>query len=297
MDKLTSNNFDNTSLYDITTYSCDTSAIIESKDWLRIFDHVQLSVTVVGLVANMITVITLFKCRRRFSPLIIVLLQHQTAVDVLVCSQAIALLTQPPGWTTGCYIFDVIVCQTWHSQTFYWGAVNVSIWNLVLLAVERFLAVVYPFFHQRISVSKIIYAIIAVDFLVMVVLMGPSYFQTKFIDGSCQAVYYFPGDTFEKIMFSYSVVIFFFTYAIPCTLFFIMYGTVIVSLKRRHHQSDKLGKSKIIAKANAELTKTAIAVTVFFIISLGFDLWYYVLGYTGITKYVLNSPMQKVADL
>ncbi len=66
---------------------------------------------------------------------------------------------------------------------------------------------------------------------------------------------------------------------------------VVITMTRRKNQSD-FGTSKLINKATTELTKTAIIVTVVFIISLGFDLWYYVLGYSGVIDYVLNSPLQ-----
>ena len=39
-------------------------------------------------------------------------------------------------------------------------------------------------------------------------------------------------------------------------------------------------------------TTTAIIVTIIFIVSLGYDLWYYILGYSGVFEYKLNSPLQ-----
>ena len=49
----------------------------------------------------------------------------------------------------------------------------------------------------------------------------------------------------------------------------------------------------MIDKAAKELTKTAIIVTGFFIVSLGYDCWYYMLGYAGAVVYVKNTPVQK----
>ena len=31
-----------------------------------------------------------------------------------------------------------------------------------------------------------------------------------------------------------------------------------------------------------------------FIVALGYDLWYYVLGYAGIIEYKMNTPIQKI---
>ena len=68
-------------------------------------------------------------------------------------------------------------------------------------------------------------------------------------------------------------------------------GMVIITLNRRKNQSD-FESNRIINEATNKLTKTAIIVTVAFIICLGFDLWYYVLAYNGVVAYILNSPIQ-----
>ena len=66
---------------------------------------------------------------------------------------------------------------------------------------------------------------------------------------------------------------------------------VVITLNRRKTQSD-FESNQVINKATSQLTKTAMLVTIIFIISLGFDLWYYVLAYNGVVAYILNSPLQ-----
>ena len=53
---------------------------------------------------------------------------------------------------------------------------------------------------------------------------------------------------------------------------------------------------RVIDTAASQLTKTAITVTAIFIIALGYDSWYYMLGYLGATKYIFNSPIQIVGE-
>ena len=52
---------------------------------------------------------------------------------------------------------------------------------------------------------------------------------------------------------------------------------------------------RVIDTAARQLTRTAITVTIIFIISLG-PIWYYVLGYSGITEYTINTPIQKIGN-
>ncbi len=68
-------------------------------------------------------------------------------------------------------------------------------------------------------------------------------------------------------------------------------GLVIFTMLRRQSQSD-FKATRVIQRATTELTKTAIIVTVMFMICLGFDLWYYLLAYNGVIAYILNSPLQ-----
>ena len=68
-------------------------------------------------------------------------------------------------------------------------------------------------------------------------------------------------------------------------------GLVVLTLYRRTTHSN-FTSSSVINAAAKQLTKTAIMVTIIFIVSLGFDMWYYILAYTGVTTYVLGSPIQ-----
>ena len=81
-------------------------------------------------------------------------------------------------------------------------------------------------------------------------------------------------------------------YAIPCALFFILYGLVIIAFHRR--QKSDMASSRVIDKAASELTKTAIVVTSIFIVSVGIQNWYYVLGNSKVVTYEINGPVQKV---
>ena len=54
--------------------------------------------------------------------------------------------------------------------------------------------------------------------------------------------------------------------------------------------------SRVIDTAASQLTKTAITVTAIFIVSLGYDSWYYLLGYAGATEYKFNTPIQIIGQ-
>ncbi len=53
-------------------------------------------------------------------------------------------------------VLDQLICHLWHSQWCFWMSMLISIWNLVLIAFERFLAVCKPLKHQNLT-SKFLF--------------------------------------------------------------------------------------------------------------------------------------------
>ena len=68
---------------------------------------------------------------------------------------------------------------------------------------------------------------------------------------------------------------------------------VAFKLNRRKRNTD-FGTTRAIDNASKQLTKTAIAVTCIFIVSLGYDIWYYLLGKFELVVYKNNTPLQKI---
>ena len=82
----------------------------------KLFDYIQFACTTLGFIANLLTLITLSKNGKRFSRLILILFQHQSFCDCLVCAMASVVILQPHLWLSGNKIFDYFVCHCWHSQ-------------------------------------------------------------------------------------------------------------------------------------------------------------------------------------
>ena len=87
-----------------------------SLSGINAFDYFKFSCTTLGFIGNLLTLITLSKNGKRFSRLILILFQHQSFCDCLVCAMASAVILQPHLWLSGNKIFDYFVCHCWHSQ-------------------------------------------------------------------------------------------------------------------------------------------------------------------------------------
>ena len=280
--------------YNVTSVNATAAQAIPI--WIIIFDNVQLATAIIGVIANLMTLITLVKNGDDFSDIIRMLFKYQSALDCGCSLQACLLFTLPP-WYSGNYYIDAIVCQAWYSQFLYWFNVLMSIWNLMTLACERYICVCHPL-KYNILTTKHFYKVIFLQYIVGLIYLAPGLFQTRLREGLCRSEIYWDGAAMARFFYAYSIIAFFCSYVLPTTFFFVMYGLVVLSFKKRAKSNlGASGSAAVVEKASNELTKTAIVVTGIFIIALGVDLWYYTLANVGVVPYVFNSPIQKICVL
>lgn len=273
----------------------NNEAIKGNPHWLYALDQFQLGMTIIGFFANTVTAITLVKNGRAFTPATLMLLVHQSCVDSITCGMASLLLVTPYYWVSGYYVIDILLCHAWHGQAVYWGMVFVSIWNLVCLAFERYLAVVRPFYHANFTPEKLRFFFVALYIGCIIAPCG-AYIHTRLENGKCLPKYFMDGPAVEMFFKFFSVGTFVYYYCIPCTFFCFFYGSVLVTFQKRKKTSE-LGSSRIIDKASSDLTKTAITVTTIFIFAIGYDMIYYMLGFNNVVEYINGSVLQKIGVL
>ena len=230
-----------------------------------------------------------------FNRLMLVLLRHQSFVDALVCLLASVVVVQPFMWTTGLNWLDQFICHVWHSQALYWGAVTLSTYNLVCIAIERYIAVARPFQYSDLmeANNKKKACIFLVLYAGMLFITHGTYLQTRLQDGKCLNEYFMDGPAVQSYFFGFVIFTYILTYFVPALAMAILYSIIVCKLQRRK-KNLSLGQSTVIDRASTQLTKTAAIVTLIFIVTIGYDLHYYLLGYSGITSYDLNSPVQKI---
>lgn len=258
-------------------------------------DNSQLVMITIGFFSNAATLLTLIRHGKGLGEKIVFLLKHQSAVDCLVCVFAGIILVSPHNWVPGVYGLDALICNVWHGQGLYWVAVYISVYNIVLIAYDRYLCVCRPFKFQDFTLCKL-YKLVFIVYLLSLVCNTGSFLQTRMRENGCNSEHLWDGPSAEWFFFLFGISIFINYYLIPCTFFIVFYGMVIWTFKKRKKSPELgvAGESQVIDMATKELTKTAFVVTVIFVIALGYDCWYYLLGNLGVITYVLNSPEQKI---
>ena len=286
-----------------------TSSHKEKPTGLKAAEALLISV---GLLTNIISLVTLVLNGKGFHPITRLLLQHQALADSFVCLLGFVVVTQRYMATVGDETFDLFICQFWHGQQPYWGSVLLSAWNLIFIAVERFLMIRYPYKHRNMR-RRHVCGVFVVMYIGSVLGLLPTFFQTKFVPpsgcepgdgglmnctvasvGKCVNDYYFNTRTFCNIMSLMRVFWFFEAYAIPIMCFIVFYVMAILELKERQkHLGDLSQRSNILEIADRRMTKTAIIISVVFTFSLSWDSWLYLLDFlSSNVQYNINSPIQ-----
>ena len=76
----------------------------------------------------------------------------------------------------------------------------------------------------------------------------------------------------------------------------IAFRRILMSFRKRLNSST-MPSSRVLDNANSFMTKNGVAVTVIFILTMGYSIIYYVLGNVGVASYVVNTPAQKIEVL
>ena len=265
--------------------------------WVFIVDVSQTVMAAVGMVANLFALFVLMRPGNAFAMPLTMLLKHQSFIDALALCFTIIGVVQPPMWGIGNAFFDYIICHIWHSQALLWWSMFMSGQNLVCIAAERYLAVCRPFYYIQIRKSRV-YCLIFCLYVYGITNFFGTVFNTRFVDGECLDMYAYDGQAMQTFFFVFSIYCCVTFSIVPCICFCVFYFKILRRLQEaRKLRKDQRTDQTTLSTASREFVKTAITVTIIFVIAMEFAGFYYMLGNNKLFTYVVNSPTQKVSVL
>ncbi len=124
------------------------SAPVDMSGWAAIRGIVAVG----GIIANLIAFIGFCSKHNRWFPKPVrLILQYQVFMDLLACLTMLMMLIFPTAVVTGVMPIDMIFAAIWTFELLYYIPTYVSYGNMLLLAVERYLAVCQPEKYQTVS--------------------------------------------------------------------------------------------------------------------------------------------------
>ena len=259
----------------------------EHLTWVKVINIAHTTIASVGFTANLMTFVTIVRHGKEFSTAVRVLLTHQALVDGLACAMAAAISVEPEiFWKVNYFVIDYILCLFWHSEAIYWAVIMVSIWNLVLMAVERYVAVVYPF--ESVKSKHIVGTFVVVYVLFALYLNVSGFLRTIYFNGMCGVA------IFPTFRYYWSITNLFVFYLIPMVCFVVLYGRIVYTLRIGKRQGSA-GQSDVIDAASATLLRMAIVVTSVFAVAIGYAQWYFTLVFTDTIPFGFKSPQERAA--
>ena len=243
-------------------------AINEGKPkWRRILDRIQIILLTWGITTNLISAICFNRRPSGFSRQIQLLFEHQSWVDLSSCVIGFLTVVTPAYWSVGSYYFDYFMCYLWHGQILYWVVAANSYYGLVLIAMDRYLAVVKPMMYKTITLTKI-FLVMVIIYLLNIFFVWPFGLLVKMDGNKCVSGNTVKGNGGVLLMKAHAVIMTLYEYILPCVCFVVLYGQVFYTLKNKKEASAVEG-SATIEKVSSQIVKTAIAVTGIFIVTIG----------------------------
>ena len=267
-----------------------------TPQWRRIMNNGQLVLTVTGVVANIMTFVTLTVNGGSFCPLTCLLLKHQALIDASVCAFATGVFIHTSVRHVSVYAIDFTICFIWHTQLPYWISVLLSVWNLVLIAFDRLLAVCYPDKYSEPSplhlkiVMPVMYACAFCSLI-------PAFFLVHFVNGHCILEISLPLDVHIKLYWWYSIYWLFVVSVIPITMLVVLYGRIIKQLRRHIKAVAAVAQTTAITKSTIRVTKCALTVTAIFVATISYHSIYFFISNVGIINFDFAGPVQLLGML
>ena len=222
-------------------------------------DIILLVCAVCGIIGNTLCVMVLLYHGPLRNKLHNLFLINHSLVDLVVC-----FLLIPDTLTANVTFSNVLGCYLWQSPTVFTGLYVSSVYNIVALAIERYMEVVRPIAHRNyVTRPRVIFL------LVVIWLFGPAYRavilsqDTRLTDGNC-VFGTFLSPTGQKLLGSATIIM---EFCVPLFVIVLCYGLMALSLRKRIKPSANAvtSASDIMSRAQSNVSMTLVLVTTCFV--------------------------------
>ena len=241
----------------------------------EVLKNIELSIGAVGFVANISVATVILNKRSMLKSHTNIYILCQSIIDALV---ALTLILTVLVENDGRYfrgIGDIIYCEVWLSRIPLFGIITSSKYNLVVMTVERYLAIVRPVWHKLHVNRKWVVASVAAAWLFGVAYHFSIKIPSSRVSGGRCLLYQWPSRNVARTVGVTTVAV---AYFIPLITFFITYGHIIIKLRMRVNPENA---SSSMSRARKNVIKTTVMITLAFIVCVTLNQVYFLLFNLG----------------
>ena len=248
-------------------------------------DIVYYCIGILGIIGNTFVVVIMMmsrRLRRRSANLIIT---NQSVIDGTACVFLIAIAADKSA------VRNEIMCDLWFTKMPLWSLLVTSTYNLILLTLDRYLAIAWPLRHRvsfssrKVIIFLLLPWIFGTTFNVAYIIPTTVYVTRNDSNGPgyCDKFTKWPSDDFQ---FGFAVVIVLVQYIIPISLQIAFYSLIVYNIRKRLRGSPTSGRSNLEAlvchgtpvvwsRAQRNSVKTAFIVSLCFVLCWTVDQFFF----------------------
>ena len=226
-----------------------------------------IAISILGFFGNTFTLVVIWhdkKLRKRQGLLLII---NQCVLDWVASVLSVAFYgtqlrygdtVMPYGGVAGelmCRIYTVMP---------HWGTMLASTFNLLAITTERYLAVVYPIYHNNAVTTRKLGVVMALIWMLGPLYVGLFNIPTHTLGEALECISNWPLDLLKLYGFLTAVLSFF----LPAVIMVYMYARMIQALRVQVHPGEgqpQASKEAKLLRAQRNLIKTLAVITICFI--------------------------------
>jgi len=216
-----------TSKYQIITNNTSN----QTKDFINILYYLIGSF---GFLLNMFTIVIIYLYKPLHKQIMILFIVNQSVIDALASGFLILVTVYPNDYVKRTYgnAADEALCRIWFTALPMWSLLVSSIYGIIALTFERFIAVVYPLWHMAHFTHRKIGTIIIIIWLIGVCYNFSVSISTSGLDedGLCQI---YGSYTSTPSMYFSGITRFIIDYLGPMLILSFFYAKMVSTLRRK----------------------------------------------------------------
>ena len=195
------------------------------------------TIGVIGLLGNLLVVVVIFRFTNLAKKVTCIYIINQSLIDLSVAVLILlAAFIDSRFMPADDGVLAQIYCRVWLTQTLQWGYIRSSTVNLMLLSIERYIAVVHPIrYKTSFSKNKVVAS------LAFVWLFGVTYTvifvipQSAAVAGRCYPMAFYPSKPFCLVNSIVNICV---IMMCPLIVHAFCYGRIMYTLRHRSRPAE-----------------------------------------------------------